>query len=83
MGDNQGRLVQLLDNIGHRKSLPRTGNAKQRLELVAFLEALDKGVYGLGLVTGGFVFTVKFKYILYSLHKYHLHKSKANKTFAL
>ena len=31
MAQNQGRLVELGDNIGHREGLTRTGNPQQRI----------------------------------------------------
>ena len=56
MGDNQRRFIQLLDDICHRESFTRTGDAKEGLTLVTFLEAFDQVSDGLGLVAGGFVF---------------------------
>ena len=53
MGDDQRRFIQLLDDICHRESLARTGDAKEGLTLVAFLEAFDQVSDGLGLVAGG------------------------------
>ena len=42
MGDDQRRLIQLLDDVRHRKSLARTGDAKKGLKLVSFLETFDQ-----------------------------------------
>ncbi len=53
VGDDQRRFIQLLDDICHRESLARTGDAKEGLTLVAFLEAFDQVSDGLGLVAGG------------------------------
>ena len=56
VGDDQRRFIQLLDDICHRESLTRTGDAKEGLTLVTFLEAFDQVGDGLGLVAGGGVF---------------------------
>lgn len=45
-------LIQLLNDIRHRKCLTRTGNTKKGLALIAFFEAIYKLVYGLGLISG-------------------------------
>ena len=56
VGNDQSRLVQCLNDIGHGKGLTGTGNSKQRLKLIALQEALHKFGNGLGLVTGWGVF---------------------------
>ena len=56
VGNDQSRLVQCLNDIGHGKGLTGTGNSKQRLKLIALPEALHKFGNGLGLVTGWGVF---------------------------
>ena len=54
LGDeNQRQFIQLLDDICHRESFTRTGDAKEGLTLVTFLEAFDQVSDGLGLVAGG------------------------------
>ena len=58
MRNNQSGLIQLLDDIRHRKRLTRTGNAEKRLTLVAFPESLYQFGNRLRLVAGGFVFGV-------------------------
>ena len=57
----QRRFLELLYDICHSKSLTETGDSQQSLELSAFLEALHKSLYGLGLIAGGLVFTVQFE----------------------
>ena len=56
MGDDQRRFIQLLDDIRHRESFTRTGDAKEGLTLVTFLKAFNQVSDSLGLVAGGGVF---------------------------
>ena len=58
---DQSRLVQLLDHVGHGKGLTRARNTQQSLELIAFLESVNQLFDRLRLVAGGPVFAVKFK----------------------
>ena len=58
MCDHQSRHVQLSDDIRHGEGLAGARNTKQSLALVAFLEALDQLLDGLGLIAGGGVFAV-------------------------
>ena len=71
----QSGLVQRLYDIGHGKGLARTRHTKQRLKLVALLEAFHKGFDGGRLVAGGLVFTVQYELILSGWHEIHLLKS--------
>ena len=66
---DQSWLLELLDDISHGKGLAGACDTKQGLELPAFLKAFYQGFYGLGLVSGGLVFTVKLKGFLFTLHK--------------
>ena len=63
MGNDQRRLVHLLDHVGHGKGLAGPGDAKKRLTLVALFEARHQLFYGLRLIAGGLVFTVQLKMI--------------------
>ena len=56
MRQDKRRLIQLLDDIRHRKCLARTGDAKERLTLVALLKALNQLCDRLRLVASGLVF---------------------------
>ena len=49
-GQNQRRLIQSPDHIGHCKCLVGAGNTEQGFKLVAFLKAFDMLVKGLELV---------------------------------
>ena len=62
--NDQRRFVQLLNNICHSKCLTGTCDSKQRLELIALLEAFDQFLNCLRLVTGWFVFGMKFEDLL-------------------
>ena len=50
VGDHEGRALDLLDREGHRRGLARAGDAEQRLEAVAAVDALRERVPGLVLV---------------------------------
>ena len=52
-GDDQRRLLHPLDGPGHGGALARAGDAQQRLEAVAPLDAGGQLLDGLGLVAGG------------------------------
>ena len=52
---DQRGLLELGDNVRHRKSLAGTRDTEERLGLVSFTEAFDKLADGFGLVTGRFV----------------------------
>ena len=62
--NDQRRFVQLLNNICHGKCLTGTCDSKQRLELIALLEAFDQFFDCLGLVSCGLVFGMKFEDLL-------------------
>ena len=51
MRNDQGRLIQRLDHIGHGKGLAGSRNAKKRLELVSFAESLHKILNRLRLIS--------------------------------
>ncbi len=55
MGDHQGRLIQLLDHIGHGKGLTGPGNSKQGLTLIAFLKTSHQVCNSLRLISGRFI----------------------------
>ena len=54
MGNDQRRELQALNDIGHCKCLARTGHAKERLILGAFVDFTDELVYRPRLVARGF-----------------------------
>ena len=56
VSDDQRGFIQLRNDIRHGKRLARSGNAKEGLTLVAFLEAFDQVSDSLGLVAGWFIF---------------------------
>ena len=56
MSNDQRRLVQRLDDVGHGERLAGAGNAQQRFKLIPFLKALNQVGDGLRLVAGGGVF---------------------------
>ena len=56
VGYNQCGLIQGGDDVGHGEGLAGTCYPQQSLELVAFLEAFDQGLYGCGLVSGRLIF---------------------------
>ncbi len=56
-------LVYVCDNIRHSKCFTGACNAKQRLLLVAAENSLGKRGDRLGLITRGFVFGMKFKFM--------------------
>lgn len=53
MRQNQRRLIQLLDNIGHGKSLTRPGNTQQCFKLITLFKALHQLLDSLRLIAGG------------------------------
>ena len=55
MGEDQGRLSHLLDDLGHGECLARSGDPFENLFSVPFLYTLGQLGYGLGLVAGGLV----------------------------
>ena len=55
MGNDQGRLLYLLYDVGHGKGLAGSGNAHQSLMLLTCQHTVYKLVYGLWLVAHGFV----------------------------
>ena len=63
MGDDQGRLVQGRDDIGHREGLARPRDAQKGLELVAFPESPDQVFDGGRLVSRGLIFGMQYKMI--------------------
>ena len=52
---DQGRALQMLDDMGHGEGLARAGNAQQDLVALLALEPRDELDDGLGLVAGGLV----------------------------
>ena len=51
VGDNERRLLDLLDHVGDGEGLTRSGHAKQRLIALTGLDALHEGFNCLGLIT--------------------------------
>lgn len=72
MGNNQRRPVQLLDDVGHGKSLAGSGDAEKGLALIALTETGYQGSDGLGLVAGGAYSDTSLKW---SMYDYLLHHS--------
>ena len=62
MGDNQGRLLQLLDDIGHGEGFPRTGYPQENLILFAFNNSLGQFIDGLNLVSDRLEGGLKLKF---------------------
>ena len=56
MGNDQRRLIKLLNHIGHGKGLAGSGNTKKCLELVAFFKTFHQLFDCLGLVSGWLIF---------------------------
>jgi hypothetical protein len=52
VGDHQGGLLDLLDDPGHRRRLPRPGRAEKCLEPVPFADRARELGHGLRLVAG-------------------------------
>ena len=55
MSNNQGRLLNLLDDVRHGKCLSGTCDTQQGLELVAFLKSGNKLFNSLRLIAGGLI----------------------------
>ena len=55
MGNNQGRLIQLLNDICHGKCLAGSGDTNKSLELVALLKSPHQFFNRLGLVACGLI----------------------------
>ena len=53
MGENQGRFVPGLDDVGHGEGFSGAGDAQKGLVFVALLEALDEAGDGIGLIASG------------------------------
>src|SRR5690606_22839340 len=53
--EDEGRALQLLDHLGHREGLARTGDAEQDLSLLALTRSLGQLADGGRLVAGGLV----------------------------
>ena len=62
VGDDECRLLQLLNHIRHRKGLARARHADQGLELIARAKPVDQFLYGLRLVARRLKLTVQFKF---------------------
>ena len=62
MRDDESRLLQVLYDVGHGKCLARTGNAEQRLCLVALPESLRQSLDCLRLIAGGLIFRMKLEF---------------------
>ena len=56
MDNDQGRLIQSFDGIGHDEGLAGASNAKKGLKLISFLETFYKLGNSLGLIADGFIF---------------------------
>ena len=61
MSNDQGRLVQRLNHVGHGKRLTGTGDTQQRLKLIALPEAFHQFGNGLWLVAGRLIFGMQFE----------------------
>jgi hypothetical protein len=53
MGEDEGRALGRLDDLGDRQGLAGAGCAKQDLVAHALLDAIAQAFDGLGLVAGG------------------------------
>ena len=64
VGDDERRLLQLLNHICHREGLTGTRHADQGLKLIALPKAFDQLPYGLRLVSRRLKLAVQFKFHL-------------------
>jgi hypothetical protein len=62
MGDDEGGLLDLVDDVGDGVSFAGTGHAQQRLVLDAGAESGGQAVNGLGLISSRFVRGNQFKH---------------------
>ena len=62
VGDDERRLLQLLNYIRHRKGLARARHADQGLKLIARAKPVGQFLYGLRLVARRLKLTVQFKF---------------------
>ena len=61
VGEDEGRPVELGDDVGHGERLARAGDAEQRLGAVAGVESLDQAVDRVGLIAGWPVVGAEFE----------------------
>ena len=61
MREDERRAVDLRDDLGHRKGLARTGDAKEHLVLIAAFDTANQLPDRLRLVSAGFVIADKFE----------------------
>ena len=62
MGNDKGRLLQVLYHIGHGKRLARTRDTQQCLGLVPLSESFGQRLDRLRLITGGLIFRMQFEF---------------------
>jgi hypothetical protein len=55
VAQDEGRALQALDDVGHRKSLSGTRDSQERYVINALADCIAQPVNGLGLVAGGLV----------------------------
>ena len=65
MRDDQGRLLQSLDDVRHRKGLAGASNTEQGLELISLLEAERQLFDGLRLITGRCIVRMKLEFVVF------------------
>jgi hypothetical protein len=61
MGNDEGRPLNPLDNIGHGKGLSRACYSQEGLAWIARIQPCHQFLDGLGLIPGGDVICNKFK----------------------
>ena len=61
MGKHQRRLTDLRDDVGHRKGLPRTCDAKQCLVPISRTDGFHQFLDCLRLITCGRVFGIELE----------------------
>lgn len=69
VGQHKGRPVDARDDVGHGEGLARTGDAQQRLVMVAAQKPLDQSVDGLRLIAGRLIFGMQLEIHTVSLNR--------------
>ena len=59
--NDEGRSLEALNDVSHGEGFPRTGDAKEGLILVSFLDRSNQGIDCLGLITLGLVVRDEFE----------------------
>src|SRR5713101_945081 len=55
MGEDEGRAIGLFDDLGHRESFARPGDAEENLVLVSCIDAAGELFDGRGLIAAGLI----------------------------